>query len=220
MSLSNILFDLDGTLTEPALGITNCYRFALEALGRPAPAQGDLLKFIGPPMRENFAGILGSTDAALVERAVALYRERFAAVGLYENEVYPGVHEMLEELRAAGLRLFVATSKVTEYSARILEHFDLSRFFVAVHGATPDGSLDDKALLLARLLREEGIDPAESVMVGDREHDINAARRNSLRAVGVGYGYGSRAELAGAGADFICESPAEVAALLIRLRNG
>ncbi|HVG29491.1 MAG TPA: HAD hydrolase-like protein [Pyrinomonadaceae bacterium] len=215
MPLRNALFDLDGTLTEPALGITNCYRFALESLGRPAPAQGDLLKFIGPPMRQSFAGILGADDAELIERAVALYRERFARVGLYENEVYAGVREMLEGLRAAGLRLFVATSKVTEYSVRVLEHFDLAGFFVSVHGATPDGSLDDKALLVARLLREEGLDPAESVMIGDREHDIIAARRNSLRAVGVAYGYGSRAELVEAGAEVICDSPAGVAALLL-----
>jgi phosphoglycolate phosphatase len=215
MPLSNVLFDLDGTLTEPALGITNCYRFALESLGRPAPAQSDLLKLIGPPMRRGFAVILATDDAELIERAIALYRERFARVGLYENEVYAGVRGMLGELRAAGLRLFVATSKVTEYSVRVLEHFDLAEFFVSVHGATPDGSLDDKALLVARLLREEGLDPAASVMIGDREHDIIAARRNSLRAVGVAYGYGSRAELTAAGADFICDSPAEVAALLL-----
>jgi phosphoglycolate phosphatase len=217
MPLSNILFDLDGTLTEPALGITNCYRFALTSLGRPAPAESDLLKFIGPPMRQSFAGILATDDAELIERAVTLYRERFARVGLYENEVYSGVREMLARLRAAGLRLFVATSKVTEYSVRVVEHFDLAHFFVSVHGATPDGSLDDKADLVARLLREEGLAPAESVMIGDREHDIIAARRNSLRAVGVAYGYGSRAALTGAGADFICDSPAEVADLLIRL---
>ena len=215
MSLSNILFDLDGTLTEPALGITNCYRFALESLGLPAPAQSELLKFIGPPLRENFAGILGTTDAELIERAVALYRVRFARVGLYENGVYAGVREMLGELRAAGLRLFVATSKLTEYSVRVLEHFGLAHFFVSVHGTARDGSLDDKALLVARLLRDEGLAPSESVMIGDREHDIVAARRNSLRAVGVAYGYGSRAELAGAGADFVCDSPAEVAALLL-----
>jgi phosphoglycolate phosphatase len=214
MPLGNIIFDLDGTLTEPALGITNCYRHALEALGRPAPAESDLLKLIGPPMRQNFAGILGANDAELIERAVALYRERFASIGLYENEVYAGVREMLAGLRAAGLRLFVATSKVTRYSVRVLEHFDLAHFFVSVHGATPDGSLDDKALLVARLLRQEGLDPTESVMIGDREHDIIAARRNGLRAVGVAYGYGSRAELTIAGADFICDSPAEVAALL------
>lgn len=215
MPLRNVLFDLDGTLTEPALGITNCYRYALRSLGRPAPAQSDLLKFIGPPMRASFAGILGTDDAELIERAVALYREEFSRTGLYENEVYAGVREMLGELRDADLRLFVATSKMTEYSVRVLEHFDLAQFFVSVHGAARDGSLDDKAVLIARLLREEGLSPSESVMIGDREHDIIAARRNSMRAVGVTYGYGSRAELDAAGADFICASPSEVAALML-----
>ncbi len=213
MPVSNVLFDLDGTLTDPAEGITRCYAYALERLGRTPPARSELLRFIGPPMRENFAATLGSEDRELIERAVVLYRERFASVGLYENELYPGVREMLASLRAAGLRLFVATSKVTEYAARILEHFRIAEFFAAVHGTTPEGGLDDKAELVARLLRVEEIDAAESFMVGDREHDVRAARLNGVRSVGVTYGYGSRAELEAAGADFICDTPKEVAAL-------
>jgi phosphoglycolate phosphatase len=214
MPTRNVIFDLDGTLTDPADGITRCYQHALRSLGRPAPPREDLLRFIGPPIRQNFTASLGAGDAELVERAVALYRERFARVGLYENEVYPGVGEMLAALRAANLRLYVATSKMTHFAARVLEHFRLADFFSAVHGSTPDASLDDKALLLARLLEEERLAASESVMVGDREHDILAARRNDLRAVGVTYGYGSREELTRAGADFICDSPAEVATLL------
>jgi phosphoglycolate phosphatase len=215
MPIRNLLFDLDGTLTDPAEGITRCYRFALEGLGHPPLPRTELLRFIGPPMRENFAAVLGAVDRELIERAVALYRKRFARVGLYENRVYPGVREMLSVLRAADFRLFVATSKVTQYSALILEHFRLAEFFVSIHGATPDGSLDDKADLIARLLRLEEIDAAESVMIGDREHDVRAARRNGVRSVGVTYGYGSRAELSGAGANFICRTPTEVAALLL-----
>jgi phosphoglycolate phosphatase len=218
MPIRNLLFDLDGTLTDPAEGITRCYQFALEGLGRPPLQRAEMLRFIGPPMRENFAAILGADDRELVERAVALYRERFARVGLYENEVYPGVREMLSALSVADFRLFVATSKVTEYSALILEHFRLAAFFVSVHGATPDGALDDKADLVARLLRVEEIDAAESVMIGDREHDIRAASRNGVRSLGVTYGYGSRAELVAAGANFICDTPSEVAAVLLAQR--
>jgi phosphoglycolate phosphatase len=218
MPIRNLLFDLDGTLTDPAEGITRCYQFALEGLGRTPLQRAELLRFIGPPMRENFAAILGADDRELVERAVALYRERFARVGLYENEVYPGVREMLLALSVADFRLFVATSKVTEYSALILEHFRLAGFFVSVHGATPDGALDDKADLVARLLRVEEIDAAESVMIGDREHDIRAASRNGVRSVGVTYGYGSRAELDAAGANFICDTPSEVATVLLAQR--
>jgi phosphoglycolate phosphatase len=216
MPLTNIIFDLDGTLTDPADGITRCYQHALDALGARGHTRQELLKFIGPPMRQNFAAILGANDAELIERAVELYRERFARVGLFENEVYRGVREMLAGLRGANFRLFVATSKVTEYSVRVLEHFRLAEFFSAVQGATPDGSLDDKALLVARLLAEQRLDPAESVMIGDREHDIHAAKRNGVRTVGLTYGYGSREELTAAGADFICDSPAEITALLRR----
>jgi phosphoglycolate phosphatase len=215
MPTRNLIFDLDGTLTDPADGITRCYQYALRSLGVRVPARSDLLKFIGPPMRQNFAAHLDAGDAELIERAVSLYRERFARVGLYENEVYPGVREMLASLRDASFRLFVATSKVAHYSVLVLEHFALTEFFDAIHGATPDGSLDDKSLLLARLLAEERLDPLESVMIGDREHDIHAAHRNGVRAIGIAYGYGSRAELTAAGADFICDSPAEVVALLL-----
>lgn len=215
MPLRNLLFDLDGTLTDPAEGITRCYQFALEELGHPSPPRAELLRFIGPPMRENFRAVLGASDRELIERAVALYRERFSRIGLYENELYRGVREMLETLRASGFHLFVATSKVTEYSALILEHFQLAEFFTAIHGATPDGSLDDKAELVARLLRVEEIDASESLIIGDREHDIRAARRNGLRSIGVTYGYGARAELELSGADFIRDTPEEVASLLL-----
>jgi phosphoglycolate phosphatase len=215
MPISNLLFDLDGTLTEPAEGITRSYQFALDALGESPRTREELLRFIGPPMRQNFAALLGTRDAVLLERAVALYRERFARVGWRENEVYPGVREMLSSLRAAGFRLFVATSKLAHFAVQILEHFKLAEFFVAVHGATLDGSLDDKAELVARLLRVEELDPAASVMIGDREHDIRAAKHCGLRALGVAYGYGSREELQAAGADFICSTPVEVAALLL-----
>ncbi|MCA1816738.1 MAG: HAD hydrolase-like protein [Acidobacteria bacterium] len=214
MPTRNLIFDLDGTLTDPADGITRCYQYALRSLGRPVPPRGELLKFIGPPIRQNFAASLGAGGPELVERAVSLYRERFARVGLYENEVYPGVGEMLERLRGSNLRLYVATSKMTRFAVRVLEHFRLAEFFAAVHGATPDASLDDKSLLLARLLEEERLIASESVMIGDRDHDIIAARRNAVRAVGVAYGYGSREELEAAGADFICDSPAEIAELL------
>jgi phosphoglycolate phosphatase len=219
MPISNVLFDLDGTLTEPAEGITRCYQFALEGLGLQPLTREELLKFIGPPMRQNFRALLGMDDAGLVERAVALYRERYARSGWRENEVYPGVREMLAALTSGGLRLYVATSKTTHFAVRILEHFRVARFFVAVHGATPDGSLDDKALLVARLLEEEGLAPAASIMIGDREHDIHAARENGVRSVGVTYGYGSREELAAAGADFFCDSPTEIVTLVRRLNQ-
>ena len=215
MRTSNLLFDLDGTLTEPALGITRSYQYALAALGRDVPPAGELLHFIGPPIRKNFALLLGAGEPALVERAVSLYRERYAHTGLFENEVYPGVEAMLEDLRAAGLRLFVATSKPAPFIAPILERFRLAHFFSGAYGPPFDGTLDDKADLLAHLISAERLDPAATLMIGDREHDVFAARRNHVRTVGVTYGYGTREELSAAGADFICDTPAEVAALVL-----
>jgi phosphoglycolate phosphatase len=215
MKFTNLLFDLDGTLTDPALGITRCYLHAFAALGRDAPQTDALLRLIGPPMRQGFRELLDTCDPALVERAVSLYRERYARAGLFENEVYPGVEAMLADLRGAGFRLFVATSKLARFVAPILEHFRLAEFFSGLYGSAPDASLDDKADILAHLVAAERLDPSATLMIGDREHDVFAARRNRIAALGVTYGYGARPELVAAGADFICDTPAEVAALIL-----
>ena len=211
--IKNILFDLDGTLTDPVKGITNCFRYALERLGGPVPGRAELLPHIGPPLRQTFSQILRTTDQALIERAVHLYRERFATVGMFENEVYAGVPEMLAALRATPRRLFVATSKVRAYTLRILDHFALSAYFDGVYGSEMDGRLGDKADLIRHILARESLAPGETLMVGDRKYDIAGARDNGCLAAGVTYGYGSEAELVAAGADYLCHSPDEVASL-------
>jgi phosphoglycolate phosphatase len=211
-----ILFDLDGTLTDPFEGITRCHQHALERMGvLPIPTQRELARYIGPPLRRSYATLLdASATPEDIERAVVFFRERFSTIGIFENLVYPGVEAMLAELVARGHRLFVATSKPREYAARILGHFGLSASFTAVYGAEPDGRLDDKADLLAHLLEERRLDRTATVMVGDREHDVFAAKRNGLRAIGVTWGYGSSEELIAAGADRLCASPAELVATL------
>lgn len=211
----NVLFDLDGTLTDPREGITRCIQYALEKLKQPVPSQSALEAYIGPPLRGTFAAILASTDAALVETAVGLYRERFAAVGLFENELYAGVPSMLESLQAARLRLFVATSKVGIFAERILSHFGLSGFFDGVYGSTLDGRFDNKVDLLRHLLESESASASETVMAGDRLHDVIAARQNRIFSLGVTYGYGTREELRTAGADVLCDSPLEIADFLL-----
>lgn len=215
-AIKNVLFDLDGTLTDPREGITRCIQYALERMNRPVPLQSALEAFIGPPLRGTFKNILEATDAALVEEAVCLYRERFSSVGIFENEVYAGVAQMLESLQAAPARLFVATSKAEVFAERILAHFGLSRFFAGVYGSTLDGRFDDKADLLRHLLASERLEARETVMVGDREHDVIAARRNGIFSLGVTYGYGTREELRAAGADALSESPGEVVEFLLR----
>lgn len=216
----NVLFDLDGTLTNPREGITRCIQFALARLNRRVPPQSELEIYIGPPLRSTFAGILETRDAEIVEAAVAFYRERFSTVGLFENEVYAGVPPMLETLRAARLRLFVATSKVGAFAERILEHFNLAQFFDGVYGSTFDGRFDNKAELLRHLLESESLATSETVMVGDREHDVIAANRNEVFSLGVAYGYGTREELMAARVCAVCDSPGEVADFLLkRLEN-
>src|SRR5262245_28177263 len=147
------LFDLDGTLTDPRVGIVGSLRHALDRLGRPCPDEDVLAACIGPPLRRSFATLLDTRDGALIEEAIRLYRERFGVVGLFENRVYDGVPEMLERLR--GGRLLVATSKMAEFAERIVAHFSLAPYFSGIYGAEAGGRFDDKAELLSHLLRRE-----------------------------------------------------------------
>ena len=206
--IRNVLLDLDGTLTSPAPGITNCIAYALTHLGIAAPPQADLHFAIGPPLRGSFSTLLETTDTALIERAMVLYRERFAETGLFENSVYEGVPEMLATLNARNYRLLLATAKPHVYARRILAHFGLLAAFDGVYGSELDGTRQHKDALLAYLIDCEAIDANDCVMVGDRHHDIDAARAIGCRAIGVTYGYGTVEELAGA--DKLCTSPAQV----------
>jgi phosphoglycolate phosphatase len=220
MSGRAIVLDLDGTLTDPGPGIVRCIRHALQGLARPCPPESVLAACIGPPLRGSFAALLDTTDAALVERAMALYRERFAELGLYENEVYAAIPAALAALAAAGLRLFVATAKPAVFAGRIVRHFALDHHFSGVYGPDLDGRLDDKRELLAHLLATEQLAPTSAVMVGDRAGDVLAARANGLQSIGVLWGYGSRGELLDAGADVVCAEPAELAPAAARLLGG
>lgn len=207
-----LLFDLDGTLSDPALGIGRCIRHALDRLGAPAPDDAALRRWIGPPLLDSFAAHLGEREAA--ETAVALYRERFAEIGLFENALYPGTLPMLEALRARGARMILATSKPRVYAARILDHFALEPFFAAVHGAELDGTRADKADLLPWIVAREAVDPARAAMIGDRSHDMIGARAARLRPVGALWGFGDREELLHAGADLLVAAPEDLAAAL------
>lgn len=212
-AIKNILFDLDGTLTDPVEGITRCIGYALERMSAPLPTRAELELHIGPPLRSTFSLILQTTDEAMVERAVNLYRERFSEVGMFENEVFDGVPEMLASLRSQSKRLFVATSKVQVFTERILKHFDLSGYFDGVYGSELGGKFDNKADLIEHILASESLVADETLMVGDRKFDITGAKENGCFALGVTYGYGSVEELREAGADLLCHSPREVAVL-------
>lgn len=206
--MKTIYFDLDGTLTDPKVGITRSIQYALEKLGRVAPPQEDLTWCIGPPLRGSLLKLLG--DDHLADRAVSLYRERFSDIGIYENGVYAGIEDTLASLAGCGRRLFVATSKPRVYAERIIDHFNLASYFDCVFGSELDGTRSDKTELLRYALETARIDPTDAVMVGDRSHDIVGARNNGMRALGVLYGYGSKDELIQAGAHHVCATPQEI----------
>ena len=201
-----ILFDLDGTLTDPKEGITKSVAYALDAYGIHVEDLDSLCKFIGPPLKESFMVYYGMDDAQ-GEEAVAKYRERFSVTGLFENKVYEGIREMLECLKEEGKTLIVATSKPAVFSERILEHFDLMKYFTFLSGSELDGTRVDKAEVIAYALEKNGItDLSNVVMVGDREHDIIGANKNGIDSVGVLYGYGCMEEFEKHHATYVAES--------------
>ncbi len=214
-----LFFDLDGTLSNPSDGITRCIQYALERLGRPYPPKSELTQFIGPPLRYTFPRLLGTDEPALIEKAVAHYRERYGDVGLFENEVYPGVPELLERLHGDGCRLYVVTSKPTVYADRIIEHFGFGRFFLKVFGPALDGRFDEKSELIEFILRELSPDPKRTVMIGDRARDIESGKTHGLGTIGVTYGFGSKEEITAARPDRICDSPRDIYPAVYRFRS-
>ncbi len=214
LGITNLLLDLDGTVTDPHLGITRCIQHSLERLGREVLPAQELLWCIGPPLRHSFASLLETQDDDLLDLALHHYRQRFAATGLYENEVYPAIPEALAAIRAGGKRLFLATSKPQVFARQILDHFDLTRFFDGVYGSELDGRLVDKTDLIGHILHKEMVAPQTALMVGDRRYDIVGGRNNGLRTGAVTYGYGSSSELAYAGPDLFFHSPADMAVAL------
>ena len=215
--ISAALFDLDGTLTDSAPGITRCVDHALGALGLPAATAEQLRDCVGPPLRDSFVAL--GAEAHQVEPLIDAYRQRYVHVGLFENDVYEGIPELLARLRETGIELHVATSKPHVYAERILEHFGLRNAFGRVYGSELDGRRSKKTELIGDACRELGLDPTRTVMLGDRGVDMSAARELGLTALGVRWGYGSEVELLGAGAHALAEAPHEIDELVSRAHN-
>jgi phosphoglycolate phosphatase len=185
----------------------------LAELGHDPATAGDLTWAVGPPIAVSVGTLLAKYNDDRVDLGLAAYRARYTAVGLYECAAYPGIPEMLAALHDAGRALCVATSKRKDFAERVVDYLGFRQYLPHVYGALPGGGLDDKKDLLAEILRVEGYDPARTTMVGDRIHDIHAAGANSLRSIGVLWGYGGQQELQEAGADAIAASPEDVVAL-------
>lgn len=210
-----LFFDLDGTLTDPGLGITNAVMYSLEKYGLPIPERQSLYKFIGPPLTWSFQTYYGFSEEQSIE-AVKYYREHYSVTGLFENEVYEGIPELLQELRGAGKTLCVATSKPEKFAVEILEHFGLAEYFHHICGAAFDESRGTKHEVIEYAIgRCGGPDRGRILMIGDREHDVLGAKQSSLASAGVLYGYGDRAEHEAAGADFIAESVTALREMLL-----
>lgn len=215
----HLLFDLDGTLTDPFPGITRCIQHALVALGHPAPTAESLRWCIGPPLKQSFAALLGPQDAHRADAALAKYRERFSTVGLFENSVYPEIENALTELKSCGYDLGVATSKPKIFAERIIDHFGLNKYFQSVDGSELDGTRTDKTSLIAYILKRDGKAPGEVIMIGDREYDMIGARQNKVAGLGVLWGYGSGQELEAAGAEACVTSPKDLSAFVKKLTD-
>jgi phosphoglycolate phosphatase len=211
----SVLFDLDGTLTDPRTAITTSVAYALGEVGAHVPRLEELLWCIGPPLRQNFGKLLGADRAHLVERAAEAYLRRYEIKGVSETTMYPGIDAMLRRIRDSGAGVYLATTKFVDHADEVLKAFSLRQYFTGVFGARRDGSLGDKRDLLRHIIKEIGIDPARSVMIGDREHDIIGGKTNGIYTIAVSYGYGSRAELESARPDAICDAPDEILALIL-----
>lgn len=219
MRYQYLLFDLDGTITDPKEGITKSAQYALEAFSIHEPDAGKLTPFIGPPLTDSFLEFyhMPPEQAAL---AVKKYRERFETVGWLENLLYDGMDSLLRDLRDAGCRLAVASSKPTVFVERILAHFDIAQYFAVVVGSELDGTRAKKEEVVQEALRqlfgESRPAPHAAAMIGDRRFDIEGAKAHQLDSIGVTYGYALPGELAQAGADFIVESVEELRGLLMQ----
>ena len=201
-----VLFDLDGTLIDSEAGIVGSM---MHALGADAPAREVLRGWIGPPLRVSFPSVLGDDDAR-VERAVARYHERFDAIGWSEHTVYPGIADLVAALAARGERLAVVTSKLRTQAERIVAHLPFGSVFERIYGPAPGSRTSEKAAMIAQALADFGAMPGHTAMIGDRRFDIEGAKANGVRSIGVEWGFGSREELEQAGADAIIASPAHV----------
>jgi phosphoglycolate phosphatase len=205
-----LFFDLDGTLTDPSEGMSRSFQHALGRLDRDRPSRAELTRYIGPPLRWSFSQLLATEDEELIETAATYYRQYYKDVGLSEAVVYEGIPQTLEALRSDGFPLYVVTSKPKGFAERIVGQFGLDVYFNEVFGPDFDGHFDDKADLLAHVLNVLSIEPAQSIMIGDRAIDVIAGATNGTRTIAVTYGFATAGELASTTPDRVCRDPREI----------
>ncbi|MBQ3145140.1 MAG: HAD family hydrolase [Clostridia bacterium] len=210
----NILFDLDGTLINPKEGITNSVKYALEYFGIKVKTTEELYKFIGPPLRESFSQYYRFNEKD-TEMAITKYREYFKEKGVFQNVLYKGVPELLNKLVSENKNLIIATSKAEVFAKQILDNLDISKYFSFICGSTLDGTRSKKGEVIQYILSSTNLNPEDSVMIGDKSHDIIGAKQTKLDSIGVLYGYGNYTELQNAGATYIVKNITELQAQLL-----
>ena len=204
------LFDMDGTLSDPGIGITNSVMYALEKFDIHETEREKLYTFIGPPLTESFPKYYGF-NSEQCDKAIVYFREYFKDKGIFENVLYESIPSLLEELKKRGYVIALATSKRVDFAIRILEHFELKQYFDHIGAASMDGKISKKADVITALLKDMGdCDRDRIVMIGDRSHDIIGAKENGLKSIGVLWGYGSEEELSSAGADYLAKQPEDI----------
>lgn len=216
----SVLLDLDGTLIDSYPGIRASCLAALRVLGHQPDETLDIRHMIGPPLEEIMQILLQSCGDDRVGEAITAYRQHYGESGFLGSVPYAGIGKSLEEMKQAGLRIYLATSKRAIFASRILEHLEFATYFDAIHGSVPSGELDHKPELLAHILSRHGLSPSRSLMVGDRRHDISGAHAVGMRGLGVLWGYGTRDELETAGADQLVDAPAGLAHAVLSMVNG
>ncbi|MBK8160738.1 MAG: HAD hydrolase-like protein [Rhodospirillaceae bacterium] len=216
----SVLLDLDGTLIDSCPGILASCQAALRALGHEPDEALDVRRFIGPPLEEILHVLLQPYGDDRVDAAAIAYRQHYGESGYRSSIPYPGIGKALEEIKFAGLQVYLATSKRAVFAHRILDHLKFAAYFDGIHGSVPSGKLDHKPELLAHVIAQHGLSPSHCLMVGDRRHDVAGAHAVGMRGLGVLWGYGSREELETAGADQLVESPADLSSAIRAMLEG
>ena len=213
MSYHSLIFDLDGTLTNPLTGIVRCMNYALSSHDHQVKSEQEIRPYIGPPLEVALSDLSGSTDEAHIKELVTTYRERYGELGYSENVVYDGIYELLDTLQGQGFRMGVCTSKFEKYAIKVLEEFKLSKYFTFVSGSGAYGTTKSDQL---RDLLDAKVALDSSLMIGDRYIDLTSAHSVGLRCAGVLWGYGSLEELTAEQPTFIAESPTQLSATIIK----
>ena len=218
--IKNILFDLDGTIIDPKIGITESIMYALNELGfEMIPEPDDLVWCIGPPLQDSFSVLLKTDDKIKINEAIRLYRVNYNRNGILKLKLYDDIINAIRILKEEGFNLYIATSKPRVMAVKILEHLSISDLFNGIYGAELDGVRSRKGDLISFLLEKENISTNEVIMIGDRKHDIIGAKENSIISCGVCYGYGTEEELLNAGADFIVQTPMEIRNVIFQISD-